>query len=297
VDFATGRSRVERRLAPLAAAVSLTVAMSGCGSGSGPSHVVSTPVTPTPAANPTQQETQPVSPPPTQQAPAPPPPRMPLGGRTVVVDPGHNGGNAGAPQIINQLVPDGRGGMKPCNTTGTSTDAGYTEAEFNWDTALRVRRRLSAQGARVVLTRDSNSGVGPCVNQRAAIGNAARADAVIAIHADGGPSEGRGFSVLYAPDHEPTTRIYAASLRLAQDVHQALLASGVLPPSTYLGEHGYSVREDLAGLNLSTRPAIFVELGNMRNAMDAGIEADPVMRERLAIALVRGLDQFLTSSR
>jgi N-acetylmuramoyl-L-alanine amidase len=204
-----------------------------------------------------------------------------LAGETVVVDPGHNGHNYLYPSIINRLVPAGRGRVKPCNTTGTSTDGGYPEAAFNWDVALRLRALLLAQGARVVLTRHSNTGVGPCVNVRAAIGNAARADAVIAIHADGGPPDGRGFQ---------------ASLRLARAVNHGLRASGVLPPSTYVGHDGYSVRDDLAGLNLSTRPAIFVELGNMRNSTDAAIQISPQMRERLAKALDAGLKQFLVAS-
>src|SRR5438093_4267119 len=44
----------------------------------------------------------------------------------VVLDPGHNGGNASNPGIINKQVPAGRGQTKPCNTTGTATNAGYT---------------------------------------------------------------------------------------------------------------------------------------------------------------------------
>src|SRR5688572_13592749 len=38
----------------------------------------------------------------------------------VVLDPGHNGGNADAPEEIARPVPAG-GFTKPCNTTGTAT--------------------------------------------------------------------------------------------------------------------------------------------------------------------------------
>ena len=220
-------------------------------------------------------------------------PSRPLAGRVVVVNPGHNGRNWAAPQIVNALVPAGRGRVKACDTTGTETDAGYTEAAFNWDVSLRLRALLAAQGARVVLTRPSNDGVGPCVNVRAAIGNRARADAVISIHADGGPAGGRGFQVIYAPDTGDTAPIYAASLRFARAIQAALLASRILPPSTYIGRNGYSVRDDLAGLNLSTRPAIFVELGNMRNATDAAIQTSAAGRQRLAAALDAGIVRFL----
>jgi N-acetylmuramoyl-L-alanine amidase len=211
----------------------------------------------------------------------------------VLVDPGHNGGNADAPSVINRLVPAGRGRMKPCNTTGTATNGGYPEAAFNWDVALRLRRLLRAAGARVVMTRSDDTGVGPCVNERAAIGNRAHADAVIAIHADGAPATGRGFQVIYPPDTGDTAGIYPDSLRLARAVHGALHQSGLLPESSYIGHHGYDERDDLAGLNLSTRPAIFVELGNMRNAQDAQIQLDPADREVLARALARGITAFL----
>ena len=184
--------------------------------------------------------------------------------------------------------------MKPCNTTGTATASGYTEASFNWDVARRVRRLLEDRGARVVLTRQNNTGIGPCVDKRAAIGNAAHADAVIAIHADGAPPSGRGFHVIYPPDAGSTTPIYQSSLRLAHAVHDAVLGSGLLPTSTYLGQNGYDQRDDLAGLNLSTQPAVFVELGNMDNPMDASIQTDPGGRRRLAEAIALGVTRFLS---
>lgn len=218
-----------------------------------------------------------------------------LAGRTVVLDPGHNGANAANPQIINGLVPAGRGAVKPCNTTGTATASGYAEAAFNFSVALNLRRLLRSAGAKVVMTRSNNTGVGPCVNVRAAIGNRANADAVLAIHADGGPPNGRGFGVLYPPDAGDTTAIHAASMSLADDVHDAIVASGLLPPSTYLGQDGYQQRYDLAGLNLSTRPAIFVELGNMANATDAALQETSSFRTAIAGALYQGLARFLTT--
>ena len=64
--------------------------------------------------------------------------------------------------------------------------------------------------------------------------------------------------------------------------------------STRVERGGRSVfRDDLAGLNLSTRPAILVELGNMRNNSDAALQVDPGFRQQLAEALARGLEAFL----
>ncbi|MGH3920544.1 MAG: hypothetical protein ACRDSG_16145, partial [Pseudonocardiaceae bacterium] len=65
-------------------------------------------------------------------SPDPAPPTTPAG-ITVVLDPGHNGANASHPAEINRPVPNGRGGTKPCNTTGTATNRGYPEHAFTWD--------------------------------------------------------------------------------------------------------------------------------------------------------------------
>src|SRR5690349_2935491 len=46
----------------------------------------------------------------------------PLAGRVVMIDPGHQLGNHNFPRQINAPVPDGRGGSKACNTTGTATN-------------------------------------------------------------------------------------------------------------------------------------------------------------------------------
>ena len=139
---------------------------------------------------------------------------LPLHGKTIVIDPGHNGANWSHPAEINRLV-DAGGFRKACDTTGTSTNEGYAEAGYNLDVALRLAEVLRAAGARVVLTRTTNDGWGPCINERAAIGNRAHADAAISIHADGGPASGRGFHVIYPPSIPQLTDDIAGSSQLA----------------------------------------------------------------------------------
>ncbi len=103
----------------------------------------------------------------------------------MVLDRGHNGGNAAHPERINRVVYAGNGIHEPCNTVGTSTGRRYPEHAFTWDVVNRAAEALRARGATVVLTRRSDAGVGPCVNVRPAIANAAEADAVVSVHADG----------------------------------------------------------------------------------------------------------------
>ena len=210
-----------------------------------------------------------------------------------MIDPGHNGGNADYPEEINRLVNIGNG-KKPCNTTGTATADGYSEAEFNWDVATRVVALLRERGADVILTRADNEGWGPCITERAAIGNRNQADAVISIHADGGPDHGRGFHVIH-PANVPrlTDDIYEASFRLARALHKAYLGTS-MPVADYIGEGGFSERDDLGGLNLSNVPAVFLEAGNMRNTADVVLLTDPEFQTVIADAVVAALISFLS---
>jgi N-acetylmuramoyl-L-alanine amidase len=217
-----------------------------------------------------------------------------LEGYTVAIDPGHNGRNYLHPARINRPVDAGTL-KKPCDTTGTSTDRGYTEAAYNLDVGLRLADLLRRAGARVVLTRARNDGWGPCITARAAVGNRAHANAAISIHADGGPSGGRGFYVIYPPSIAGLTDDIAASSRLlALDVRAAFARGTGMSYATYVGHDGLDVRGDLGGLNLSDVPKVFIETGNMRSARDARLLMDPQFREREARALERGLETFLT---
>lgn len=218
----------------------------------------------------------------------------PLTGKTIVIDPGHNGANYAHPDQINKQVPAG-GFKKACDTTGTATDDGeLTETAFTWDMAKRLRRLLKQAGATVVLTRHNDRGVGPCINRRAAIGNRAKADVAISLHADGGPASGHGFHVIRPGVVKGYTEsIVKHSKTLSTDVRDALVESG-LDTSTYLGRRGIDVRTDLGGLNLSTVPKVILETSNMRNPGDAGRLKRKHWRERSAKALREALIKYLS---
>ena len=217
-----------------------------------------------------------------------------LGGRTVVLDPGHNGRNGAHPEIINRQVAIGGGRYKACNTTGTATASGYTEARYTLGVARSAARILRRDGAEVVLTRRDNRGVGPCINRRARIGNRAHADAVVSIHADGGPAGGRGFHVIRPTRIEGLTDdIYAESRRLGRVMRAAYEARTGLPRATYLGGNGLVARGDLGGLRLSDVPKVFVETANMRSATDARKVESRRFRKRIARGIAEGVIRFL----
>jgi N-acetylmuramoyl-L-alanine amidase len=220
--------------------------------------------------------------------------RKPLAGKIIGIDPGHNGRNWTDPSFINHPVWNGRE-WEACDTTGTETDGGYTEAGFNWNVASYLRADLIRAGARVVLTRTSNHGVGPCVNTRSRILDRARANVSIDIHADGGPASGRGFTILEPVADGPNDKVINSSVRFARDVHAAMLRHTKIPVSDYYGHNGYIARNDLAGLNLTTMPKVLIECGNMRNAADAALLVRPAVQRSIAAALAAAIVRFLTT--
>jgi N-acetylmuramoyl-L-alanine amidase len=214
-----------------------------------------------------------------------------IAGRIVFLDPGHNGANDAS---INRQVTDGRGRTKECQTTGTTTDAGYPEHSFNWDTVLRIRAALTQMGVRTAMSRGNDNALGPCVDQRAALANALQPDAIVSIHADGGPPGGRGFHVNYSDP--PLTEVQAGpAVRLAQTMRDELVRAG-LQPSTYRGTNGLYGRADLAGLNLARYPSILVEMGNMKNSADAAILTSAEGRSAYASAVAQGVAAYLGST-
>ena len=216
-----------------------------------------------------------------------------LRGKVVAVDPGHNGGNFAAASVIGKLIWNGRE-TESCDTTGAETDAGYTEAQFNWNVAVYLTAELRAEGATVALTRTSNTGVGPCVTERAAIGNEVHANAAISIHADGGPPGGRGFAILEPVADGTNDAIIGPSVILGADLRAAFAGGTGEPFSSYDGTDGIQPRNDLAGINLSTVPKVFIECANMRNAADAALVTSPRWQATAARAIAAGLTTFLT---
>ena len=226
----------------------------------------------------------------------PEPKKLPLAGKVVGIDPGHNGGDFKDPTFINHLVWNGRE-QEPCDTTGTATEDGYTEAEFNWNVASYLRSDLIAEGARVVMTRLSNDGVGPCVTMRAEIIDRARADVAIDIHADGAAPTGRGVTVLEPVADGPNDKVIKSSERFGAILLARYRALTGMPASTYYGVNGIKFRDDLAGLNLTTVPKVLIECGNMHNPTDAALLVKPAFQRLTALAFAQAITEFLIGRR
>ena len=213
-----------------------------------------------------------------------------IAGMIVFLDPGHNGANDAS---LTKQVPTGRGGTKDCQTSGTSTESGFPEHTFNWDTVLLIRQELTQLGVRTAMSRGNDDQVAACVDERAAMANSLRPNAVVSIHADGGPATGRGFHVNYSSPPLNTAQA-GPSVQFARIMRDQLAASGI-PAANYIGSDGLYGRADLAGLNLAQYPSILVELGNMKNPADSALMESQEGRQKYADAVVRGIAAYLAT--
>lgn len=228
--------------------------------------------------------------------PAPPvPPLLPMAGVVVVIDPGHNGRNYAHPEIINKTIYAGNGVFKACNTTGTATNAGYSEAAYTWDVAQRTATVLRLRGAKVYLTRPDNNGVGPCTPDRAAFAARTHADVLLSIHADGSTAAGaRGFHVIASTHQIGAASVTAKAHALALVMRSTFRARTGMPFANYVaGGDALDYRSDLGTLNLSAAPAVMVETGNMRNRTDAALLSSATFRQTEAVAFADALASYL----
>jgi N-acetylmuramoyl-L-alanine amidase len=216
----------------------------------------------------------------------------PLSGIVIALDPGHNGGNASHAAEIRQPVWIGNG-YKPCNQVGTSTLGGYPEHAFTFDVALRVKASLEYFGASVYMTRTTDTGVGPCVDVRGKFGEKVGADLTVSIHGDGSSASHRGFFVMkpglvagYTDD------IRAESAVLATAMRSGLTDAG-LSIANYYATNGLVTRTNLGTLNWSDVPIVMIELGNMKNATDAGRMTTRQGRTQYANGIVFGIRRYL----
>lgn len=181
-----------------------------------------------------------------------------LSGRTVVLDPGHGGGDPGA------------------------RSSGMTEADIMLDLARRIEGRLTAIGVDVVYTR--TEGTCPSEEDRAAIANGVGADVLLSLHCDSHDHVdasgvatfffGRDRGSSWSPVGE-----HLADLILREVVARTSLSN--------CRSHGRS----WALLQRTTMPAVRIEAGYLSHPHDAALLADASFRDTLAEAILVSLQR------
>ncbi|GAA5062949.1 N-acetylmuramoyl-L-alanine amidase [Nocardia callitridis] len=221
-----------------------------------------------------------------------------LAGKTVFLDPGHQGSDH--QENLARQVSDGRGGTKDCQTTGMTTRNGVPEHTINWNVAQLVKSSLESLGARVVLSRQDDQGWGGCVDDRARAANQSGADVAVSVHADSAPAEDHGFHLIVPalpiPDAVVDQVQAGPGLALTDSVRDAYVKAG-FAQANYAGVvDGLQTRNDIAAPALTRIPQVFVEMGNGANADDAArLESQDGQVEH-AIAITTGLASYLLNA-
>jgi len=203
---------------------------------------------------------------------------LPLSARTVVIDAGHGGRNAGSRSIAGNRF----------------------EKEFTLDCALRLQRLLESRGWKVWMTRTND--VDLSLAERVDFSEASGAALFISLHFNSAfpnrdPAGLETYSVTprgmashvvrdYPDDPRktyPANAHDAASLRLAVAVQRSVLAA------TGMTDRGVRRARFMDVLRWQNRPAILVEGGYISNPQEASRIQTPEFRQKLAEAVAAAL--------
>lgn len=191
---------------------------------------------------------------PSPSAPSPSIPRPSQGQLTVVIDPGHGGGDPGAVGI---------GGLR--------------EKDINITVARRVQQSLQAAGINALLTRSDDREID--LDPRVVFAERADADVFVSIHSNA--------ISLSRPDiNGLETYYYSSGLRLAQTIHNNLLRT------TSLRDRGVRQARFYVIVNTSM-PAVLVETGFVTGSEDAARFRDPQAVNGIADGISGGILQYL----
>lgn len=204
----------------------------------------------------------------------------PLTGFTVCLDPGHTSETS----------------------AGTvSRDGRLTERHVNWVVAQDLKPLLEAEGARVVMTKNSE-GEFVTNRRRAEIANAAYADLFLRLHCDAASQS--GLATFY-PDRQghahgrtgPAVWVIAASYRAARLFHPAVIAAlgGALRDRGIKGDSATGVggkQGALTGSIFSQVPALTVEMVVLTEVHDYHFIRTEAGQRQMAHALLVGVTAY-----
>ena len=225
-----------------------------------------------------------------------------LAGKTVFLDPGHQGSAAG--HNLSAQVPDGRGGKKDCQTTGATGVNGVAEHTINWNVAQLVKAGLESQGAKVVLSRADDTGWGGCVDERAAAASRSGAAVAVSLHADsttvGADSTRKGFHMIVpslpVPD-ATVNKVQGDGGRKASTAMRDAFVKAGFSPANYAGvKDGIQTRSDVAAVNLTKVPAVFIEMGNLSNPQEAAALSGKDGELKYSMAITDGIINYVKGS-
>ncbi|NMO54403.1 N-acetylmuramoyl-L-alanine amidase [Actinoplanes sp. TBRC 11911] len=188
-----------------------------------------------------------------------------LVGKTIVIDPGHGGGDD-----TGVVVPEG-----PLR---------WTEADLMFDVAARLEGRLAAAGMRVHLTRGPKPAEPLSGAARATLANSLGADLLISLHLDGHDNEMADGVATY---HYGTGSGLSSTVgeRLANLVQREIVVRTGLRDC-----HIHAKTWEL--LRLTRMPAVRVDLGYLTSPTDRDRLVNPLFREQIVEAVLAAVQRM-----
>ncbi|RAP76889.1 N-acetylmuramoyl-L-alanine amidase [Paenibacillus montanisoli] len=181
-------------------------------------------------------------------------PQLPLKGKMIVLDPGHGG-----------------------KDVGSIGGAGTYEKEVTLQTAQHIGRKLTEQGATVVMTRQADTTIS--LKGRTEVAQTAHADLFISIHYDAfQSSDVYGMTTYY---NKPQDR------EIARIIHDKLFRQDIQTKDRGVQFGDYHVIRENA------TPAVLLELGYISNEDEEARMKTESFQEQIATAIVNGVIEGL----
>ncbi|MCQ2437982.1 MAG: N-acetylmuramoyl-L-alanine amidase, partial [Clostridia bacterium] len=199
-----------------------------------------------------------------------------LEGIVIGIDPGHQA------HADNGQEPIAPGSIETKDRVASGTAGVVTrvnEYEVDLNISLQLRDALIAQGATVVMTRQTND-VNISNMERALLMNGSGVNLVLRLHCNGSSNHDDNGIGLYVTK---TGGIADASYMAAEKILPYMTAA------TGARRDGIFKRDSYTGLNWSTVPAILVEMGYMSNPAEDMKLNDPAYQAQLVNGMVEGI--------
>ena len=188
-----------------------------------------------------------------------------LVGKTIVIDPGHGGGDD-----LGVVVPDG-----PLR---------WTEADLVFDVAARLEGRLAAAGMRVHLTRGPSPAKPMPGAERAELANGLGADLLISLHLDANANpEAEGVATYHYGTGSGLTSTVGE--RLANLVQREIVVRTGMQSCRVHAKTWELLR-------LTRMPAVRVDLGYLTSPKDRDRLVNPLFREQIVEAILAAVQRM-----
>ena len=194
-----------------------------------------------------------------------------LAGKTIVVSPGH--GVYGAGGAID------RGAVSPIN--------GLDEVDFNTPLSLKLRDKLEAAGATVIMIRDTEGPINMSLYERSVLTNNANADAFVEIHGDSAANAAaKGIGTWIYTDN---TRLTTAAQKDMRNEFGSVMNQAL---ANTTGQPAYVKYGNFSVVRETEVPCVLVECGFLTNAEDVARLATDAYQEKLAQGIYNGLANY-----